>query len=168
MSGEIPIDELMNGYEIPEEWFGCFDRETGQVLTFEADLIREAENAMEEGLGDESWARGSPWEEDVNTAVRSIAAGTDAERYVELPSKFDFHEYRRMEEFIETMPEGDAKDQLEESIIGKRVFRRFKDTAQRLGVIDRWYAFRNVALERFLRRWAQVHDIVIKDAPTGE
>ncbi|MCF3650103.1 hypothetical protein [Synoicihabitans lomoniglobus] len=161
MTVAVRMYDLMSGFEMPEEWHAYVDRETGKVLTFDEEVLREADNAAEEDLDDESWAMGSPWEDDVIAAVRAIVADPATARYVELPSKFDFHEYRRMEEFVDDMPGGEAQHQLWRALKGKGAFRRFKDTAHRLEVIDAWYAFREAARERLLQSWAHDHDLAL-------
>jgi len=93
---------------------------------------------------------------------------TDAQnkRFIELPSKWDFHEYRRMEEFIQSLPTGDAQDRLWRAISRKGAFRRFKDEAHRLDLMEAWYAFRRAALHQMLRDWAVRHGVaIVEDRP---
>jgi hypothetical protein len=80
-----------------------------------------------------------------------------------MPDKFDFHEYRQMERFIQTVHDSATAEQLWRAIKGKGAFRYFKDTASRLGLLKQWYQHRDDAMKKFVRDWAEVHQIPIVD-----
>src|SRR5437660_12323574 len=80
-------------------------------------------------------------------------------RFVPLLDKFDFHEYRQMERFIGTVEDSEAAEQLWRAIKGKGAFRYFKDTASRLGLLERWYQYRDEAMKEFVVGWAEAHNV---------
>lgn len=48
---------------------------------------------------------------------------------------------------------------------GRGAFRRFKDAAHRLGVIDAWYAYRDNVARKLMLDWARVHGIPVDESP---
>ncbi|MBN1864887.1 MAG: hypothetical protein JW808_08305 [Victivallales bacterium] len=81
--------------------------------------------------------------------------------------RFDFHEYRRMEQFIGTVADVAAADQLRRAIKGKGAFRYLKDTADRLKLLDEWYEYRENAMRDFVLDWAKAHQLVVMDDTIG-
>jgi large conductance mechanosensitive channel len=84
-------------------------------------------------------------------------------RFVDAPSKFDFHEYRQMERCIGTVEDSAAAEQLWRAIKGRGAFRCFKDTASQPGLLQPWYQYRDSAMKTFVRDWAGAHQIPIMD-----
>lgn len=164
MKVSVRLSELENGFEAPEEWTGCFDRVTGNVVVIDDGTMRAAEDAEEEALtGAAALERAWDVIPEAFPQAREIARDLKEERFLRLPTTRDFHEYRRMEEFIDSMPAGEAQERLGQAISGKGVFRRFKDEAMRIGVIDGWYKFRDETLRQFLRDWAADHNLTLDE-----
>ena len=84
-------------------------------------------------------------------------------RFISPPDKYDFHEYRQMEQFIGTVRSAEAADQLWQAIKGKGAFRYFKDTADRLGLLNRWFQYRNDAVKEFVVEWAEDNNVPYED-----
>lgn len=62
--------------------------------------------------------------------------------------------YRDMEAFIGTVPDPGMADRLERAIVGRGVFRRFKDVlAQDLDELERWFAFSDERERGRARAW---------------
>jgi Uncharacterised protein family (UPF0158) len=96
-------------------------------------------SAVEEG--DEDLLRGlADWQQEEVEIARAMVEDS-GERFVDAPAKFDFHEYRQMERFIGTVEDSEAAEQLWRAIKGKGAFRYFKDTANRLGLLQQWYRY---------------------------
>lgn len=89
------------------------------------------------------------------------------ERFIDAPDKFDFHEYRHMERFIETVEDGEAAEALWRAIKGRGAFRRFKDTADRLGLLDQWFRYRDEAMKEFVIAWAEANNVPFEDDLAG-
>lgn len=176
MSVVVKFHELDMAFESPDEWVRVFDREKGEILMIDDDTMRLAQLVVdaddEGGDGDnyESPGEHVPVPDWQRKAVDQAAAYLRAEEtgagdFVELPSKWDFHEYRRMEEFIESLPSGQTQQRLWHAIEGRGAFRRFKDEAGRIGVLEGWYEFRDQAVQRLLTDWAASQGIEIDFSP---
>ena len=90
-----------------------------------------------------------------NEVEQATAILENWDNMISFPRKYDLNEYRIMEDFIETVSDAHIRDCLSIAIEGKGAFRRFKDTAARLGVIDAWYEFKDQALLTFAKRWCE-------------
>ena len=79
------------------------------------------------------------------------------EEYIRLPDD-DVNAYDQMERFICELPIR-YQDDLERAIRGKGAFRRFKDTAARLGVLNEWYRYLAADYRREARAWCEANGI---------
>lgn len=159
MTKPIKIDDLVDGFEtLGDENSAYADRETGRVFTVWDDMKRAAEDE-----GDDEAV--TNWSEAAMKQVREILADFRHKRYVPLPTKWDFHEYRHMERFIGTVGSPAAVEELERAIRGKGAFRHFKDTAAHHGLIDAWYKFRDEALREHLLGWAKRNNLRVDETP---
>jgi hypothetical protein len=77
------------------------------------------------------------------------------DRWIPLPSQYDIHEYRIMERFCYSQTDSRTRELLLLAIQGKGAFRRFKDTAARIEVIEEWYEFRKKEFEDIAREWCR-------------
>ncbi len=158
MRPAVKIDDLTDSLAmVSPETTAWLDRKTGRVWILENHVMAVAEGDFIEE--EES----SDCHEDELAAARILLS--ESGRGIKLPTAFDFHEYRHMERFIDTLPVSSAADQLWRAIKGRGAFRHFKDTAHRLGVLDAWYAYRDEALRRFMLDWARAHDIPVDESP---
>ena len=159
---KVKIDDLIDGLEVPTpEMQAWLDRSTGRVVLID-DEVRDALEA-DEDEDDEDLTFISDWQQEQVPVIRAIQA--DDPRYVALPTAFDFHEYRHLEKFIRTLDNPRAAERLERAIRGKGAFRRFKDAASDLSLLDAWYAHRLAAQRRFLLDWAAAESIEVDLTP---
>ncbi len=80
-----------------------------------------------------------------------------------IPSR---EQYRMMERFIATVTNTALKDALQDSIVGKGAFRRFKDAVGRYPEErKRWFAFRDALLHRFILDWLKQHKLELQEVP---
>jgi hypothetical protein len=93
------------------------------------------------------------WER--NEIERALSFVDRWDDLIALPSKHDINEYGLMENFIGTIDDAHVRDCLCVAIEGRGAFRRFKDTARTLGVIDAWYHFKGEALLVFAKDWCK-------------
>ena len=75
---------------------------------------------------------------------------------VRLPDEFD--EYQEMENFIGQLPLP-YQEPLERAITGKGAFRRFRETADRLRLLEHWHVYRDSAYRREARAWCDANEI---------
>lgn len=68
-----------------------------------------------------------------------------------IPSR---EQYRMMERFIATVQHQELKERLQDSIVGKGAFRRFKDVVtQYADERKRWFSFRDVLAHQYILDW---------------
>ena len=76
------------------------------------------------------------------------------EKYIALPDRFEINEYHMMEAFAY-----DRDERLVDAIKGRGAFRRFKDTAAEIGLIDDWYEFRDNCYKSRAEDWCAGHGL---------
>ena len=144
------LRDLVDGIDFQiDESFSYFNTRTGEVVTLSEEDMRYAEDDYP--LEDEP-----EWMSDVAELAKDVLESGD---YIELPSQWDVHEYRIMEDFCLTQTSGDTQHQLLRAIKGRGAFRRFKDTAFDTGVIDEWYNYKNRRIEEIAIDWCKEHNI---------
>lgn len=138
-----------------------FDRQTGRMVSVDRDVMNGVEEEDKERLD------GLPdWQKDEVEIARAVCAD-NGERFINGPSKFDFHEYSYMERFIETIEDEETAEALWHAIKGSGAFRRFTDTADRLGLLDRWFRYRDAAMKAFVIEWAEANNVPFEDDLVG-
>jgi hypothetical protein len=75
--------------------------------------------------------------------VLEIVSG---EEWAKLPSKFDIHEWDIMRRFGNDVVDNDVAERIDRAIHGRGAFRMFRDTIERAGLREEWFAFRHQAL----------------------
>jgi hypothetical protein len=161
MEQRVSLTELEHGFESPEEWYVGFDRQTGKVVEIDDKTFQAADDAEDQGLEMTDVDLESDFMGEMLPLAWAVVTDRPSSRFVRLPTSWDFHEYRKMEAFIETLPAGTTQDRLRRTVARKGAFRRFKDEAHRLGVIEGWYDFRQEALRQMLREWAKDHELIV-------
>ena len=79
----------------------------------------------------------------------------DEHGFYRLPEQRELNGYGTMENFIFSLPAGEARDRLSRAIQGRGAFRRFKDEVRRLGVEEAWYSWQDNAHKRAAIEWCQ-------------
>ena len=104
-------------------------------------------------LSEDSWN----WDED----EKEISELMDMEwdRFIRMPGKYEIHEYRIMEEFIEKMENQKLQMELYRAIQGRGAFRRFKDKIRYAGIEQQWYEYQNNAYRKFALLWCKENNI---------
>jgi hypothetical protein len=114
------------------------NRKTGELVM----LADEELTAAEEGEDMEDYPE---WQRQRIALAREIQ---DSEDYLELPTKFDIHEYRIVEEFCRSVVPQELREQLLRKIRRGGAFGRFKREIYKLKIEKDWYRFRDAELER--------------------
>jgi len=98
-------------------------------------------------------------------ACRRVLGDKD---FIELPSKYDIHEYRIMERFCLSLDDARMSERLLDAISGRGAFRRFKTLVHDKGIQDDWYRYRNDAMKEIAADFLEEHEIPYSDdAPRG-
>src|SRR6266480_4992550 len=154
----VKLSELIQALEYDSEEIGTFvDLENGCVVTIDGSVLSDVEEGDEDALSDVP-----DWQKDEIEIARAIVANS-GKRFVAPPDKYEFHEYQQMERFIGTVRNSGAADQLWQAIKGKGAFRYFKDTADRLGLLNQWFQYRDDAMKEFVVDWAQDNSVPYED-----
>ncbi len=127
------------------------DLDTGEVHV----IAHEAFAIAEEGAGAHPL---DCEEEEVALAQRILAS----DRYVELPTSWDVHEWRIMEAFSSSLADEDLRADCLRAIRGRGAFRAFRNELSRHGLWDAWHAFRDAALRKIAIAWCEEHGIAFQ------
>jgi Uncharacterised protein family (UPF0158) len=159
------VDELQM---LPNEGTAYLNKVTGKIITVTEDMVAmvemdsELEEELEDGIDNNGVEDPDP---DLETQylqeVKRILA-SDAD-YLELPSRFDIHEYEIIERFCLSIPDGKVSDVLLRKIRGSGAFRRFKDTIYQYGIENDWFRYRDEAYKEIAIAWLESKDIAYSD-----
>ena len=101
-----------------------------------------------------------------DTATPDERARLDQPGWIKVEPVPSREQYRMMERFIETVTHAQLKDRLQDSIVGKGAFRRFKDVISRFpDERKRWFAFRDVLLHRHILDWLKEQQLEVQEMP---
>jgi hypothetical protein len=120
-------------------------------------MLSRLEDGGEEDLDDLA-----EWQKEEYEVAKEIVSD-DGGRFLPPPDTYEFHEYRVMEEFIRSMEDDEAADQLWRAIKGRGAFPYFKDTLHKLGIQQSWYDYLKEARREFVIKWAEENKVPFKD-----
>ena len=93
-------------------------------------------------------------------------AEVDPGRFVRVEPVPSREQYRMMERFIATVTNTALKEALQDAIVGKGAFRRFKDALSRTpDERKRWFAFRDALLHLHILEWLKAARIELQEMP---
>lgn len=143
----IDLEELamvMEDHDRMSEWY--LDTREGKIECIPSELSSPEFHDEDEG------ADLPDWEKELVPIVEAIEAGND--RYVPVPEIPSREEYDLMERFAETVSDPALRRLLDVALDGKGAFRRFKDVLYDYPEEqDRWFKYRNAAMEEHVREW---------------
>ena len=150
MAVTVKLKDIIEGMEFQsDEGSSHLNTTTGEVVYITDEEVRAAE--------DETPLDQFPeWQHEV---IRLAKEFIESDDYLELPTKFDIHEYRIMERFCLSVDDDDMRDNLCNAIRGRGAFRRFKDRIHEYGIADDWYTYRDEALRKIAIDWCEGNGI---------
>ena len=150
MPAPVLLNDVVDALEMQfDEYSSYLDLDTGHVVTVSEDLLREAEES-----GDEQDL--PAWQKDEWEIAKRIVS---TDRFQELPTKFDVHEWAIMQDFSRSVESDGIREDLLRAIHGAGAFRNFKDTVRQYGIDSAWFAFRREALAQIARSWCDDNQI---------
>ncbi|MGO4109101.1 UPF0158 family protein [Paenibacillus sp. YAF4_2] len=152
MKKPVKLDELVGEIEMDlEDTFTYIDVTTGEVITLTGEEIRAAE--------DERPLENFPeWQRE--NIERAICILEDEQgKYADFTLKNDYNEYELIEKFISTLEDEKINEALNDAIIGKGAFRRFKDKVIEFGIDKQWYTYKENRIKELVIEWCIEHDI---------
>lgn len=86
----------------------------------------------------------------------------DGDRFYQIMATSSDEDWRVMERFIHSLDDQDenTREMLLNAIQGSGAFGRFKDAVQRIGLLDRWYEYRNRAQREQSLNWLQDRGLI--------
>jgi len=153
---KVKLSSIIEGIEFQgDESQSYLNKITGEVLLISDEEMHMAEN-KEDVSGHAEWLK-----EAINTATTFLE---NEEKYLALPTKYDFNEYHIMENFILSLPIEEQKNEMYSLIKGKGAFSRFHGGLERFLIKDKWYEYRDNELNNFAIDWCKDNAIEIKSA----
>jgi hypothetical protein len=150
MPAEVSLQEIVAAMELPNaEWASYLDPETGEIVT----VTEEDCRLLEEGVDVDELP---DWQQETVTKAREVL---ESERFLQLPTEFDIHEWAIMERFAHSRSTPKERDELLSSIHGSGAFQRFRHAIRQLGIEEDWYGFRQAALEEIAKAWLEAHHV---------
>ena len=147
MAIRVKLDEIIEGLEFQSDESSSFlDKTTGKVVLISDYEISTAED-------DDPIEDFPDWEQDQVRIAKEIIDETG--NYIDLPTKFDIHEYSIMEKFCLSLNDSEMSDTLYSLIKGSGAFGRFKNAIHEYDIADDWYKYRNDALKEIAIEWCQ-------------
>jgi len=151
MSAGVKISQIIDGMESQSDESSTYlNKNTGELVLVGYEEMSAAED--DEPLDDYP-----DWQQDIVKAAKDIENKTG--QYIQLPSKFDIHEYRIMEDFCLSVEDEKIREILCTLIKGGGAFGRFKDAIHQYNIADDWYQFRNEAFKEIAVDWCRENDI---------
>ena len=152
MATVISLREVIEAMETTnEDCVSYLDPETGEIIT----VTEEERHLVEE----ESLEDVPEWQREMMPKIR---AALESDRFLELPDRFDIHEWSIMDEFSRAQESESIRQELADAIHGAGAFRIFRSAIRRLGLEKSWYQFRDEALVKIARNWLEEHKLSYK------
>src|SRR3974390_1030757 len=152
MATVLSLREVIEAMEAATEECASFlDPETGEIIT----VTEEERDLVEE----ESREDVPEWQREMLPKIR---AALESDRFLELPDRFDIHEWSIMEEFSRAQGSERIRHKLADAIHGAGAFRIFRTAIRRLGLERSWYQFRDEAVAEIARNWLEEHKLLYK------
>jgi hypothetical protein len=152
MATVISLREVIEAMETTnEDCVSYLDPETGEIIT----VTEEERHLVEE----ESLENVPEWQREMMPKIR---AALESDRFLELPDRFDIHEWSIMDEFSRAQESESIRQELADAIHGAGAFRVFRSAIRRLGLEKSWYQFRDEALAEIARNWLEEHKLSYK------
>jgi len=156
MSVCVLLSKIVEALDIQsDEDSSYLDKITGEVISLKHDDFSVAEDG--ESLDDYA-----QWERE-NIQMAEKILNDCHKNHLELPTKFDVHEYRIMEKFCFSIQDEEICETLCNAIRGRGAFRMFKDCIYRFEIADDWYKYRTKVLKEMAIDWCEANDITYED-----
>jgi hypothetical protein len=150
MSIVVLLRDVVDAMDVlNDEIHAYLNKATGELLTVSIEEL----SAIEEG---DDWSDYPDWQRDALEDARRINASND---FLELPDRYEIHEYAIMEDFCYSLENPRLRDDMTSRIRGSGAFRCFKDGIHYHGIQEDWYRFRQQALEAIAIEWLESNGI---------
>lgn len=83
----------------------------------------------------------------------------DIDNYISLPNSFDIRDSDIMEDFIDTVKNENKRQQLENCMWQKGMYRKFKDKLLQIGLEEQYYKFYDEKLKEIAIKWCEENNL---------
>ena len=151
---KVKLSEIVDGIQFQtDESCTYLRKSSGEIVLLSDEEIRDAEE--DSGITEHpEW-----YKEAIERAKEYLKTESD---YISLPSKYEFNDYRVMQEFINSIPIEKQREELYHLIKGKGAFSRFRQGLERFLLLEQWYEYKDKALNEFAEYWCQENGIEIE------
>ena len=150
MTLPVSLKAVVDEMDVPsDQLYAYLNKNTGELVTIGDEEIEIVETG-------DSPEHSPDWQQEAIQKTREVLSSGE---YLPLPTKFEIHEYAIMERFCLSLKGEALREELLNKIRGAGAFGRFQATIRRRGVLDDWYAFRQIALERIVVDWLESQNI---------
>lgn len=157
---KVKLSSIINGIEFQGlESSSYLNLETGKVILIADEEVRVVE--MDEEISNQA-----DWYKEAIAIAKDFLENRDL--YLELPSQYDLHEYRIMENFVYSIPIEEQREVMLNLIRGKGAFSRFKHGIERLLLKEKWYEYRDSEIKQFAEEWCQDNNIQYENESENE
>jgi SPX domain protein involved in polyphosphate accumulation len=130
----VKLDQIIEAIEMGDDTSESFyDCETGEIVWVSSVTMDTAEQ-------------------------EAIYERLDEHGFFRLPTQYDRHDYRIMEDFVSSLPSG-PQSHLSRVMHGRGAFRRFKDTVIDMGLDTDWYMWRDDSYRKMAVEWCEENEI---------
>ena len=155
MSIRVKLCDILEGMESQsDESSSYLNKNTGEVILIGYEEMSAAED--DEPLDDYP-----DWQQNIIKAAKDIENETGD--YIQLPTKFDIHEYSIMERFCMSLDDPKMSEIFYNLIKGSGAFGRFKNAIHQYDIADDWYQYHNEALKEIAVDWCQENNIEFEE-----
>jgi Uncharacterised protein family (UPF0158) len=150
----VSLKDIVDAMDvIGDDTCSYLNPKTGEIVTLTGDERRLAED---EDLDEEYLPK---WQADALPKIREVM---ESDEFLALPDKFEIHDWEIMERFTRSLINLKHGEELSRAIHGGGAFRKFKIVIRRLGIEEKWFRFRESALEEIAKDWLEEHGIPVK------
>lgn len=121
------------------------NKQTGELVTLGEEEISLDSHADERHEEVDYVFDPPEWQQAAIEIARNVLNSDD---YLQLPDKFEIHEYEIMQRFCRSYEDDNIREELEITIRGSGAFSRFKAVIHRHNIAEDWYRYRDEALEK--------------------
>ncbi|HUY15618.1 MAG TPA: UPF0158 family protein [Terriglobia bacterium] len=162
MPAVVKLEDIIEALElVPDEagYFLCVETgEVHRVTDEEFRVVKKDESRAE-------YLRRPAWQRQAMEVARKIQEG-EGKRYLELPGKFDVHEWEIMDRFALSIQDERVSNDLRSGIRGAGAFRMFESLLDEYDLRDRWNRFKQAKLREMAEEWCEANGIPFREKPS--
>jgi hypothetical protein len=149
MALPVRLRDVVDAMDAPVDgWMAYINRRTGEIVSFSEDDVAFHDDDDGDIL--------PGWQGEMVAKAKEVEASDD---FVQLPNKFDIHEYAIMERFCYGVDDDTLRQDLLDAIKGSGAFRRFKGMIRRRGLEQAWWTYRDAAIETIATDFLEMESI---------